>query len=284
MSCYLCGSDSFHLRKGAVRDAPQLSIHECNHCGLVFLSSISHIQNGHYEASGMFGAEPIAIEKLLRVTEEDDLRRYEMLKSVLTNKKLLDFGCGAAGFLAKARYSTDSITGIEIEHRMQQYWNGKIKIYPDLNSAGGGYDLITAFHVVEHLNDPRETIRQLVNKLNPQGRLVIEVPNSDDALLTLYENSNFQKFTYWSQHLFLFNFNTLTQLACQAGCRVVSVQQHQRYPLSNHLYWLSHGLPGGHQKFNFIDSDLLNQAYEKSLAAIGKCDTLIAYLEKKPTK
>jgi 2-polyprenyl-3-methyl-5-hydroxy-6-metoxy-1,4-benzoquinol methylase len=283
MSCYLCGSDSFHLRKGSVRDAPRLSIHECNDCGLVYLSSISHIRKGHYEGSGMFGAEPIAIEKLLKVTEEDDLRRYEMLKSVLTNKKLLDFGCGAAGFLAKAMYSADSITGIEIEHRMQQYWNGKIKIYPDLNSAGGGYDLITAFHVVEHLNDPRETIRQLVNKLNPQGRLVIEVPNSDDALLTLYENNNFQKFTYWSQHLFLFNFNTLTQLASQAGCRVVSVQQHQRYPLSNHLYWLSHGLPGGHQKFSFIDSDLLNQAYEKSLAAIGKCDTLIAYLEKKPT-
>lgn len=283
MSCYLCGSDSFHLRKGAVRDAPQLFIHECNNCGLVYLSSVSHIQNGHYEGSGMFGAEPIAIDKLLKATEEDDLRRYEMLKSVLTNKKLLDFGCGAAGFLAKARNSTESIAGIEIERRMQEYWNGKINIYPDLNSAEGGYDLITAFHVVEHLHDPRETIRQLVNKLNPQGRLVIEVPNSDDALLTLYENNNFQKFTYWSQHLFLFNLNTLCRLAHQAGCRVVSVQQHQRYPLSNHLYWLSHGLPGGHQKFNFIDSDLLNQAYANSLAAIGKCDTLIAYLEKKPT-
>ena len=122
-----------------------------------------------------------------------------------------------------------------------------------------------------------------MNKLNPQGRLVIEVTNSDEALLTLYENNNFHKFTYLSQNLFLFNFNTLSQLARQAGCRVVSVQQYQRYPLSNHLYWLSHGLPGGHQKFNFLDSDLLNQAYENSLAAIGKCDTLIAYLEKTPT-
>ena len=143
--------------------------------------------------------------------------------------------------------------------------------------------MITAFHVVEHLEDPRQTLRELMKKLNPQGRLVIEVPNSDEALLTLYENNNFQKFTYWSQHLFLFNFNTLTQLANQAGCSVVSVQQYQRYPLSNHLYWLSHGLPGGHKKFNFLDSDLLNQAYGNSLAAIGKCDTLIAYLEKTPT-
>ncbi|CAN1534414.1 AdoMet_MTases domain containing protein [Methylophilaceae bacterium] len=282
MSCYLCGSDSFHLRKGQVRDAPHLSIHECDDCGLVYLSSFTHIQAEHYETSGMHGAEPITIEKLLRITEEDDLRRYEMLKSVLTNKKVLDFGCGSAGFLAKARYSAESIAGVEIERRMMQYWKGEINIYSDLNSAGGGYDLITAFHVVEHLKNPREIIQQLLSKLNPQGRLVIEVPNSDDALLTLYECDDFQKFTYWSQHLYLFNISTLTKLAEQAGGRIVSVQQHQRYPLSNHLYWLSYGLPGGHQKFNFIDSDLMNQAYKSSLAAVGRCDTLIAYLENKP--
>ena len=142
--------------------------------------------------------------------------------------------------------------------------------------------MITAFHVVEHLKDPREIIQQLLSKLNPQGRLVIEVPNSDDALLTLYECNNFQKFTYWSPHLYLFNMNTLAKLAEQTGCKVLSVQQHQRYPLSNHLYWLSYGLPGGHQNFNFIDSDLLNQAYKNSLAAVERCDTLIAYLENKP--
>lgn len=60
-----------------------------------------------------------------------------------------------------------------------------------------------------------------MNKLNPQGRLVIEVTNSDEALLTLYENNNFHKFTYLSQNLFLFNFNTLSQLASQASVLIL---------------------------------------------------------------
>ena len=146
---------------------------------------------------------------------------------------------------------------------------------------GGGYDLITAFHVVEHLPDPRAMLRELATRLKDRGRLVIEVPNSEDALLTLYENDAFQRFSYWCQHLYLFNGETLRQLANQAELRVVSVQQFQRYPLSNHLHWLSRNQPGGHQSWSFMDTPALNEAYAASLASIGKCDTIIAYLENK---
>jgi hypothetical protein len=51
---------------------------------------------------------------------------------------------------------------------------------------------------------------------------------------------------HWSQHLFLFNTETLRLLADKAELRIVSIQQCQRYPRSNHLYWLSQGKPGGH--------------------------------------
>ncbi len=115
----------------------------------------------------------------------------------------------------------------------------------------GGYDLITAFHVVEHLIDPRATLKELAARLKDGGRLVIEVPSSEDALLTLYENDAFQRFTYWSQHLYLLNAKTLSQLATQAGLRVVSIKQFQRYPLSNHLHWLSRNRPGGHKHWSF---------------------------------
>ena len=110
--------------------------------------------------------------------------------------------------------------------------------------------------------------------------MVVKVPSSEDVLLTLYDSSAFQHFTYWSQHLFLFNAETLRRLAKQAGPCIVSIQQYQRYPLSNHLHWLSKGKPGGHQKWPFLDSSNLNEAYANSLASIGKCDTLIAWLEK----
>ena len=78
--------------------------------------------------------------------------------------------------------------------------------------------------------------------------MIIEVPNSSDALLTLYENEPFQNFTYWSQHLFLFNEKTMTELVKKAGLKLNWIKHVQRYPLSNNLYWLAKGEPGGHQK------------------------------------
>lgn len=280
MNCYLCESTSFNLRKGQVRDAPDLKILECIHCGLVTLSSLGHIQSGFYEESGMHGAEPTPMETWLRDTDWDDQRRFDMLKPMLPNKKLLDFGCGAAGFLRKARRLADTVAGIELERRVREYRDGQLTIYPDTESAGGGYDLITAFHVVEHLPDPRAMLKTLANMLADNGRMVIEVPSSEDALLTLYDSEAFQHFTYWSQHLFLFNAETLRRLAEQAGLRIVAIRQYQRYPLSNHLHWLSQGKPGGHQKWNFLDSTELQMAYANALAAMGKCDTLIVNLER----
>lgn len=279
MNCYICESTSFNTRKGQVRDAPELKILECANCGLVTLSSLVHIQSGFYEESGMHGAEPTPMETWLKDTDWDDQRRFDMLKPMLPNKKLLDFGCGAAGLLNKARHLADTVAGIELERRVREYWDGQITIYPDTESAGERYDLITAFHVVEHLADPRVMLKTLANMLADNGRILIEVPSSEDVLLTLYDSDAFQRFTYWSQHLFLFNAETLRRLAEQAGLRIVAIRQYQRYPLSNHLHWLSQGKPGGHQKWPFLDGPELQMAYANALAAIGKCDTLIAHLE-----
>jgi hypothetical protein len=43
---------------------------------------------------------------------------------------------------------------------------------------------------------------------------------------------------------------------------------------------LSCGLPGDNQQWTFLDDADMNQVYEKALAKIGKCDTLVAYLRK----
>lgn len=280
MPCYLCNHPDYRVRKGGVRDDLSLRIHECTNCGLVTLSSLRHIQAGHYEDSGMHGDDLPTIEAWLRDTEQDDQRRFEMLKATLVNRKVLDFGCGAAGFVRKVHSLTAEVAGVEPEHRVREYWGDTIALYASLEDAGAQYDLITAFHVVEHLPDPSSMLKELATRLKDRGRLVIEVPSSDDALLTLYDSDAFQRFTYWSQHLFLFNAETLRRLAVQAGLRVVSIQQFQRYPLSNHLHWLSRHQPGGHQHWSFLDTPALIEAYAASLAAVGKCDTLIAHLER----
>lgn len=119
----------------------------------------------------------------------------------------------------------------------------------------------------------------LAGLLKPNGRMIVEVPSANDILLTLYDCDAFQRFTYWSQHLFLFNTSTLEMLARQSGLRVVAMQHYQRYPLSNHMHWLSQGKPCGHQRWAFMDTLELASAYANALAALGKTDTLIAHLE-----
>lgn len=279
MNCYLCESTSFTKRNGQVRDAKEIHILECDNCGLVTLSSMDHIYPSFYEKSGMHGAVPIPMAEWLKETEWDDQRRFDMVKAMLPNRRLLDFGCGAAGFLRLAKNLSAEVTGIEQEIRVREYWAGQINIVSAIEATSGEYDIITAFHVIEHLSDPRALLRSLTQKLVPNGRMIVEVPSANDALITLYDCDAFQQFTYWSQHLYLFNASTLEILARQAGLRVAAVQHYQRYPLSNHLHWLCQGKPGGHQRWAFLDTLELRDAYANTLAALGKTDTLIIHLD-----
>lgn len=280
MQCYLCGHKTFTEREGSVRDNESLKILECIGCGLVFLNSQSHIKDGHYENSEMFGSDKPSIEVILKQTSSDDARRFKYLSEYLKNKRILDYGCGSAGFLKLAKNLANSVEGVDLETRVRAHWAGKLIIHEKLSDIESEkFDLITSFHVLEHLKDPRKTLVQLKKYIEKNGRIVIEVPNSNDALLTLYGCEAFQKFTYWSQHLYLFNASNLEVLARQAGLKVVAIQNIQRYPLSNHLFWLSKGRPGGHKSWNFLNSDNLTSCYENALASLGLCDTLVAHLE-----
>ena len=100
MKCYLCDSSDFCPRDGAVRDNPSLKILECAQCGLVMLDSFQHISADHYADSGMHGNDDLSIESWLKQVEQDDQRRIDMLKVSMVNRRLLDFGCGAAQRIA----------------------------------------------------------------------------------------------------------------------------------------------------------------------------------------
>ena len=284
--CYLCGNTEFNKRIGSVRDSSELKILECTSCGLVCLSSFDHIREGFYETSEMHGAEMPDIQAWLKNTAWDDERRFQYLKSVLPNRRLLDFGCGAGGFLLKARELTATAHGVDPETRLDSHYkSNRLTNFQNIskipNDIRVGYDIITIFHVLEHIPDPKSILGELSGMLTDSGQIIVEVPNADDALLTLYNNEPFSKFTYWSCHLFLYTAKTLQMLFDQMNLKVNYIKQVQRYPLSNHLYWLANGKLGGHQKWNFLDSPELHATYEKQLAAIGKCDTILASVSRR---
>ena len=284
MKCYLCKSKNNFRRPGSVRDNKKLKILECNDCGLVYLSSTKHIKKLHYENSGLHNGEKPNVNSWLELNRVDDVRRYNFLKKRVVNKKILDFGCGAGGFLELVSKRAKKANGIEIEKAMQQsYINRNLNVFSSYKQAlqsSKKWNILTAFHVVEHLLDPIKILSKLSELLTDDGEMIIEVPNSEDALLTLYENKAFQNFTYWSQHLYLFNNHNLKELAKRAKLKVKWIKYVQRHPLSNHLYWLSKGKPAGHKVWNFLNNTSLNKKYEIQLAELGITDTIIVCYKK----
>lgn len=274
-SCYLCGKRDFKKRPGAVRDDPSLDVMQCLACGLVFLSSFDHIHKDFYSESRMHNNE-VGIDRWLQETAGDDERRFDFLRDRIKDRSLLDFGCGAGGFLMRAKQLASYAAGIEPDRCLKEHFEReKIIAFPSLENIRKRFDVITAFHVIEHIADPVCMLKKLSKNLAEGGHMIVEVPNENDALLSLYRNKAFSEFTYWSCHLFLFNESTLSALAKKAGLKINYIKQIQRYPLSNHLYWLAKGKPGGHKEWHYLDSAELNNAYEKQLGAGGCCDTLI---------
>lgn len=284
MRCHLCNSEAIESVQGRVRDRPEVAIRRCTECGLVFLDSFSHVHDSFYEADYTEeNHSTLDWQAFLNGCLQDDERRYNQLRSTLINRTYLDVGCGAGGVLLKARGVSKNVTGVEPQSRWRDLLLGAgINTVPSLRDvADAGYDVISLFHVLEHIPEPVPFLKELLSKCSKGGRIFIEVPNADDALLSLYRNKAFMEYTYWSPHLFLYSQHTLARLLEKAGVarERFTITQFQRFPLANHLMWLAEGLPGGHSAWSFLDSPGLNEAYSASLARLGRCDTVCAWIE-----
>lgn len=130
------------------------------------------------------------------------------------------------------------------------------------------------FNVIEHLNDPDDILRAIYDALDVGGIFVCETCNIDCALSSYYSCQAYDNFTYWSEHVILFNSDTLEKLINRNGFVTSINTQMERYSLGNHLYWLAHGKPGGHMKWTEFNEKELNDAYEKKLVSLGIADTL----------
>ncbi len=282
MHCYLCDSTNNIKVAGKVRDILDLKIIKCQNCGLVFLENFDHINETYYNESRMMLDQGFSIEKWIEEVEKDIVYRIDLVKPLATSKSYLDFGCGSGQLLKALRYNAYNCAGVEKSYELRHYlkFEHGLKVFADIKDIKEEwYDIITMFHVLEHLKDPKQTLKDLGKLLNPRGRILIETPNVNDALLTLYKNKAFSEFTYWSCHLYLFNPYTLKKLIEDIGLEVEYIKQVQKYPLSNHLYWLSKGLPNGHNIWNFMDAFSLTKEYEATLSKLGYCDTLLASIK-----
>ena len=105
--------------------------------------------------------------------------------------RVLDFGCGNGQFLARARDLGHDVLGVDFDPAAVEVAaaQGIRVLLPD-QLAGepldGGFDLVTAAHVIEHVPDPLALLRQFRGWLKPGGALFIEVPNAAAEGLARY--------------------------------------------------------------------------------------------------
>jgi 2-polyprenyl-3-methyl-5-hydroxy-6-metoxy-1,4-benzoquinol methylase len=260
-----------------VRGNSEIRVIDCLDCSLAFLSNFDHISPSHYENSGMWDKSVIDVNEWIENTKKDDLRRASFLKNLAEDKSVLDIGTGNGNFLTEIRSVANEVVGIEPEKRLAESFEKRnLKILGSLEEVKTKFDLVTMFHVLEHVPDPINFLESAKNTINQDGTLIIEVPNLNDALLKIYDSHAFSNFTFWDNHLYTYNSRTLKTIIEKAGFQSVKIFGIQRYSLANHLYWISRSKPGGHEIWDFIDSKELQVAYEDSLAKLDATDTLVA--------
>jgi SAM-dependent methyltransferase len=91
-------------------------------------------------------------------------------------------------------------------------------------------------YVLEHIGNPREFLSSIKKLLKPDGKLVILVPNIQDALVNLFEIPEFRSFYYCIEHLYYYSNRTLARLLEEEGFDT-EVELIQEYPITNHLNW-----------------------------------------------
>jgi SAM-dependent methyltransferase len=143
-----------------------------------------------------------------------------------TRGRLLDFGCGAGGFLLEARKAGFDVAGLEVGRALARFVTSTYGIpvfcgeVNDPAFAGERFDVIVSRQVFEHLVDPRGTLEALIPHLARPGLLLIEVPNLRHVRERLRRGA-----TMDDSHLFYFSRNSLSRMLEACGFRVLHVSE-----------------------------------------------------------
>lgn len=275
----ICTEQSIQPFFPRVRDRDDISVLKCQESDVIFLSSAEHMDIAHYQDTDSFDYwRATKRSEAVLACQEDSQRRYEQFKHLISGKKWLDVGTGSGGILDLFKTDQSEITAVEPQkNALQALQKDGYTAYNSIdNVPSQEFDVISLFHVLEHVTNPIETLAKLRKKLSHSGKVIIEVPHARDFLLSKLDLDAFKAFTLWSEHLILHTQESLQAFLREAGFTQINITGFQRYPLSNHLYWLAKGQPGGQKHWSELNSPELNTAYAKMLNQNQATDTLIA--------
>ena len=112
--------------------------------------------------------------------------RVRLVARYARGGRLLDVGCAKGGFLAAARDAGFVVRGVEpaeaaaaVARRLGL--DVVVGTLDDVPLAASSLEVVTAWHVLEHIPEPLDTLIRLRRELVPGGHLLIEVPNAESV-------------------------------------------------------------------------------------------------------
>lgn len=165
-------------------------------------------------------------DKLYQVAKRFALRQKMATLQKLGYKKgrLLDIGAGTGDFLVAAQTHGFAITGVEPNAKARARAEKKgIALHREISEVSHtDFDVITLWHVLEHLPHLQEQLKQMTTLLNDKGILIVAVPN--------YKSYDARHYgAYWAgydvpRHLWHFSKTAIAKLFGQYHMEVVATR------------------------------------------------------------
>lgn len=165
-------------------------------------------------------------------------QKLKLLKANVAVGNLLDYGCGTGTFLKQANAKGWNSYGTEPDEGARELSNSNKKLAfrnkQELNAFDPliTFNAITLWHVLEHVTDLQETLEFFKQKLNPNGVLIIAVPNYNS-----YDAKHYK--AHWAaydlpRHLYHFEAKTISQLLAKYGFAL-----NETYPMKFDSFYVS---------------------------------------------
>ena len=221
--CPICGGKSIH---DYFKDEPYLKI--CKDCKIVFTYPIPE------DLSKAYGEEYYKIwyEKQYKQRVKLWARRFNKVKKFCKPGKLLDVGTGDGLFLKVAKKANFDVYGTEISSAAvkaaKSLYGLDIHLTKIENAdfKGNSFDVITIWHVIEHVTNPLEVVKKVYSLSKPGAIVFVATPNLDKYLSRIiYRLKNNRPYPFYSskgeQHLFHFTEHTLEKVIKKAGFNII---------------------------------------------------------------
>lgn len=224
--CPISGSTDAVLVSSKDRHGKPLRNIMCQKSGLIYVDPVpfentEEFYQTEYRKSykGVHCPKPKHVYRAGKIA----LERYSRLSTLLPpSAHCLDAGSSSGEFVYLLQSKSHNAQGVEANIPYSEYSQSQLEIQVAISpfsefKTEEKFDLITMFHVLEHLEHPIRDLSHLGKLLKPEGYFVIEVPN------ILYPNMAFPH-KWHPGHLFSFSAQTLSMLVQKAGFKTISCE------------------------------------------------------------